>query len=212
MFFKKKPAPASPATHGTAGPNGSRPEWNLRTLVQRLSELAPALETREVEPLLIQARLADHYRDLNLEPVSLPQFDRAVQGLDTDAWRRLALAVGTLDHEEIRSALAVLTTPVGQQVQAGFVGMARQTDVLTLTLIRQSDVRTEEFARHFAFRLGVFWQGESAEQSQQRLQQLDYKRLLAEADEAKKQAEERMEYLRQKQEEEAARRRPRGKQ
>jgi hypothetical protein len=38
----------------------------------------------------------------------------------------------------------------------------------------------------------------------------DYKRLLAEAEDAKKQAAERMQYLRKKQEEDAARRRPGG--
>jgi hypothetical protein len=84
--------------------------------------------------------------------------------------------------------------------------------VLNLSLLRQSDIRIEEFARHFADHLGVFWHGESAEQSKLRLQQLDYKRLLAEAEMARKQAEERMEYLRKKQDEEGGRRRRRGKQ
>jgi hypothetical protein len=90
--------------------------------------------------------------------------------------------------------------------------VARQTEVLTLSLLRQSDIRIEEIARHLAASLGVGWRGETPEQSKNRLHQLDYKRLLAEADEAKKQAEERMEYLRKKQVEDAARRTRRGKQ
>jgi hypothetical protein len=211
MFFRKKQAQAEPDSVSKLAPQAPRPEWDLRLMTQRLKELAPVLETKEIEPLLIQARLADHYRDLNREPVPPPQFDRIVHHLDTESWRRLALAVGTLDHPDIRSTLARLTTTVVQQVEAGFVAMATNTNVLTLSLLRQSDVRIEEFARHLAGHLGVFWHGESAEQSSQRLQQLDYRRLLAAAEEAKKQAEQRMEYLRKKQEEEAARRRPRGK-
>jgi hypothetical protein len=207
MIFRKKPAPANPEPAGQV----ALPEWDLRTMTQWLGELVPALETKDVEPPLVQARLADHYRELGREPVPPPEFDRVVQGLDAESWRRLALAVDTLDHPDLRSALAGLKTAVVEQVQAGFVGTARATDVLPLSLLRQSAVRVEEFARHLADRLGVLWKGESADQSKQRLRQLDYKRLLAEAEEAKKQAEERMEYLRKKQEEDV-RRRFRGKQ
>jgi hypothetical protein len=212
MFFRKKQAEAGGESASKIAPHAPRPEWDLHTMTQRLSELTPALETKEIEPLLIQARLADHYRELNLEPVSPTQFDLIVHNLDPESWRRLALAVGTLDHADIRSTLANLTTTVAQQVKTGFVGMATKTDALNLSLLRQSDVRIEEFARHLADHLGVFWRGESAKQSKLRLQQLDYKQLLAEADEARKLAEERMEYLRKKQEEDSARRRPRGKQ
>jgi hypothetical protein len=212
MIFKRKPAPAAPGPASEGTPQAPRPEWDLCTVTQRLNELTPVLETKEVEPPLVQARLADHYRDLDREPVPPPQFERLVRGLDMEAWRRLALAVGALDHPDIRSALARLTTTAVEQVTSGFVGTATTTDALTLAMLRQSDVRVEEFARHLADRLGIFWQGERAEQSKQRLQQLDYKRLMAEAEAAKKQAEQRMEYLRKKQEEELARRRPRGKQ
>ncbi len=209
MFLKKKQTASAPP--GKTASQGARPEWNLQTVTQRLTELAPALESKDIEILLVEARLADCYRDLNLEPVSPAQFAALVEGLDMESQRRLALAVGALDHTEIRPALALLTTLPAKQVQLGFIWTARQTDALTVSLIRQSEVRTEEFARHLAYHLGVSWQGESAAQSKQRLQQIDYKRLLAEADEAKKQAEERMEYLRRMQEEDAARRRPRGK-
>jgi hypothetical protein len=212
MIFRKKPAQAPPHPTAEVAPLPPRPEWDLPTMMQRLGELVPALETRDIEPPLVQARLADHYRELEREPVAPSQFDELVQGLDAESWRRLALAADTLDHPDLRSALAQLTTTVLEQVQAGFVGTATTTDVLPLSLLRQSAVRVEEFARHLADRLGLFWRGETVEQSKQRLWQLDYKRLLAEAEEAKKQAEQRMEYLRKKQEEEAARRRPRGKQ
>ncbi len=212
MFFKKKRGPAAPQSSARGAAEGWWPQWDLGTMTARLKDLVPMLENKEIEPPLVQARLADHYRDLNLEPMPPAQFDRLVTDFDAESWRRLALAVETLDHADLRSPLAQLTTPVTQQIKAGFIGTARKTDALSLSLLRQSDVRIEEFARHFANRLGLFWRGETEEQSRKRLEQIDYKRLLAEADEAKKQAEERMKYLRQKQEQDLARRRPRGKQ
>jgi hypothetical protein len=211
MFYKKKPAQTPPGPAGQPTPTPPRPEWHLATLTQRLGELAPILETKEIEPPLVQARLADHYRDLDREPVPPARFQRIVRDLDGESWRRLALAVWSLDLDDIRSPLALLPTTVEQQVEAGFAGAAAKTDALTLTVLRQSEVRVEEFARHLAHHLGVSWQGESRQDSERRLQQIDYKRLLAEAEEAKRQAQERMEYLRKKQEE-AGRRRPRGKQ
>jgi hypothetical protein len=208
MFFGKKTLPAAPKPAPEAV---AKPEWDLQTVVGLLGRLAPNLENRDVEPALVQARLADHYREVDREPVPAARFNAFVAGMDAESWRRLALAVGPLDDTAVRSALAHLKLPVVGQVQAGFVAVARQTDALTLALLRQSPVRVEEFARHLAASLDIGWRGETPKESKNRLRQLDYKRLLAEAEKAKKQAEERMEYLRKKQEEDAARR-PRGKQ
>src|SRR5208283_4064709 len=96
------------------------------------------------------------------------------------------------------------------QVKEAFVGLALATPLLTMTLLRQSPLRVEEFARHFLARLGTAVSGETAAQSRERLERLDYGRLLAEAERAKVSAEERMEYLRQLQEDQARRAR-RGK-
>jgi hypothetical protein len=212
MLFKKKKQTAEPAA--TSKSQSAPAEWDLRTMMQQLRELAPVLATRDIELPLLQARLADHYRDLNRAPVPPAHFDHLVHNLDAEAWRRLALAVGALDHADIRSAMLHRPTSVAEQVEVGFIDMARNTDALTLALLRQSDVRIEEFARHFARHLGIAWRGETRDQSQRRLDLIDYKRLLAEADAAKKLAEERMDYLRKKQEQEdaAARRFRRGKQ
>jgi len=212
MFSRKKPPPASVDPPSEVPAQAPLPVWDLLTVTRRLRELTPELETKDVEPPLVQARLADLYRALNCEPLPPPEFGRLVAGLNPETWRRLALAVGTLDHPDIRSALAHLPTTPSEQARHGILGTATAADVLTLSLLRQSDVRVEEFARHLADRLGVSWLGESAEHSKRRLDQIDYKRLIAEVEKAKKQAEERMEYLRKKQEEDGARRRRRGKQ
>ena len=83
--------------------------------------------------------------------------------------------------------------------------------LLTMAVLRQSELRTEELARKLARHLGVGIWGESDEDSERELERLDYGRLLAEAERAKVLAEDRMAYLRERQEEELRRRRPRGK-
>jgi hypothetical protein len=205
MFFSKKSRKAdAPATTSA--------EWKLPVVTQQLRELLPTLESADVERDLISARLADHYRDAGRDPGSHAEFVQLVRKFDPEAWRRMALVVGSLDHADIRSVLTLSAQPVLRQIELGFVGVVKKTDALTLAILRQSEVRVEEFARHFAAQLGVNWHGETSEQSADRLQKIDYKRLLAEAEDAKKSAEERMAALRKKQEEELARRRPRGKQ
>jgi hypothetical protein len=150
---------------------------------------------------LVRARLADHYRDVGLAPPDAAEFERRASGLDVEGWRRLALAVATLDDDGLRTALAGLAprVPVSLQVERGFLGVARDTAPLTVSLVRQNAVRAEEFARHLAGRLGVGIAGETDEQSRTRLQALDYKRLLAEAEQARAAAQEKMDRLRKKQ-------------
>jgi hypothetical protein len=82
---------------------------------------------------------------------------------------------------------------------------------LSLDLITQSPLRVEEFARHFLAHLGVGVQGEARGDSRQRLERLDYRSLLAEAERARQGAEAQMEYLRKLQEGVDARFAPRGK-
>jgi hypothetical protein len=90
---------------------------------------------------------------------------------------------------------------VREQIRTAFVGLARELPLLTMELLRQSELRIEEFARNFIARLGATVAGETPQQSRDRLHRLDYARLLEEAEQAKVSAEERMEYIRKLQEE-----------
>jgi hypothetical protein len=192
-----------------------RVDLSLPALRELFADAAGRLEGKAVEAELVRARLADRYRDAGLEPPLPEEFDALVRDLDGEGWRRLALAAGALDLEEVREALPRLLAPspggVREQVEAAFVGLARATELLTMELLRQSPLRVEEFARHFLARLGAAVAGETVPQSRERLHRLDYGRLLAEAERAKLSAQERMEYLRKLQEEEDAQRPRRGK-
>jgi len=185
---------------------------DLGPLEAALAEIVPRLENAEVEPDLVRARLADGYRDAGVNPPVPDAFDKLVPDLDAEAWRRLALAVCALNLPEVCATVPGLVGNAGAiaQVKEAFVGLALATPLLTMTLLRQSPLRVEEFARHFLARLGTAVSGETAAQSRERLERLDYGRLLAEAERAKVSAEERMEYLRQLQEDQARRAR-RGK-
>jgi hypothetical protein len=101
--------------------------------------------------------------------------------------------------------------PVGDWLEAGFFAPARELHLLTMELLSQSALRVEEFARQFVHRAGGVVRGETEEQSRQQLHRLDYARLLAQAERARNSAEERLEVVRQLQEQQEARRPRRGK-
>jgi hypothetical protein len=188
-------------------------EVDLAILQECLAGAVPALVNKDIEPDLVRARLADKYRDVQLEPVAPAEFDALTTGLDDESWRRLGLTVGALDLAAVGPALPQLlgARPVRVQIEEAFVGLAKAVPLLTLELLRQSPLRVEEFARHFLARLGAMFIGETTAQSQERLERLDYGRLLAEAERAKQLGQERMDHLRQLQEEQDLRRRRRGK-
>jgi hypothetical protein len=207
-LFKKIPTMAPDISR----PAAPRVEWELTQLAGRLRDAAPPLEAKDVEGVLVHARLADHYRDIGLAPPDPEIFELQSCDLDAEGWRRLALAVAVLDDTPLRAVLAALAplVPVASQVESGFLGLARDVAPLTVALVRQNAIRAEEFARQFAARLGVAIAGETREESRRRLHALDYKRLLAEAEQAKQAARQKMERLRQQQSQ-ADQRRRRGK-
>lgn len=179
-----------------------------------LADGAARYAGRPVEPDLVRARLADGWRDAGLPPLPPEGFAALARGLDEEAWRRLLLLTGALGLEDVRGALPVLAAArhlPGSLEDTAFVELARQTPLLTLELLRQGPLRVEELARRFVAGLGAGVRGESAAVSRQRLERLDYGRLLAEAERAKQAAEERVEKLRKLQEERDRRRAPRGK-
>jgi hypothetical protein len=195
------------------GRKGGLPQLDLAGLQASLADAASRIAGRDAEPDLVRARLADRSRDAGLEPLLPEEFDAMTAGFDEEAWRRLALLVGALDLDGVRGALPELAArrPLAALVGTAFAGVAKETSLLTLELLRQSPLRVEELARRFVAGLGALVGGESAEVSRQRLERLDYGRLLAEAERAKQAAEERAERLRRLQEEQEQRRPRRGK-
>lgn len=200
-------------TNRLFGRKGVAPQLDALGLQAFLTNAVSLCAGRRAEPELVRARFADRCRDAGLEPLLPEEFDALADGLDVEAWGRLALLVGALDLESVRSVLPVLTAvrPLADLVSTAFAGLARETPLLTLELLRQSPLRVEELARRFIAALGGAVRGESPQVSRQRLARLDYGQLLAEAERAKQAAADRVEQLRKLQEEQENRRPRRGK-
>ena len=120
---------------------------------------------------------------------------------------------GALDPEDARTGLQELAKvrPPADLLTLGFVGVARTTPLLTLDLLARGPLRVEELARRLLAGLGLAVRGETARASRERLERLDYGRLLAEAERAREAAAERMEKLHKLQDEQEQNRARRGK-
>ena len=97
-------------------------------------------------------------------PVLPEEFDRAAAGLDTEGRRRLALLVSLLELEPVRAVVAQFRGPGvgrGQLVSAAFIGLARDTPLLTIEVLSQSELRVEELARRFLAALRASIAGET---------------------------------------------------
>jgi hypothetical protein len=192
------------------GRKGDVPALDLTALRAHLAEALARSAGRRAEPDLVRARLADGCRDAGVPPLLPREFDALADGLDDDAWGRLALLAGTLELDEVRAVLAAADRPP-QLLETAFVGLARSSQLLTPELLRQSPLRVEELARRFIALLGAAVRGESEAESRRRLERLDYGRLLAEAERAKQAAADRVEKLRKLQDEQEQNRPRRGK-
>ena len=148
---------------------------------------------------LVEARLADGMRDLQIAPAASQHFAACTAPLDENGWRRLALATTVLESADFSSVLSLISwpEPLGDRICETLARVATVTDALSLTLIGESDLRAEEFARHVAAHLGVTIAGETPDQSNAILDRLDFRRLLEEAARAKDTAQGQFEYLRQ---------------
>jgi hypothetical protein len=188
-------------------------EVDLAELSAHFARVSPTLESKKIEPELMRARLADRLRDVDVDPLAPEFFSQHTRDLDAEAWRRLALALSALDLPNVRDAQrAALTSLITEDhARLAFFDFARQANLLTLELLRQSPLRLEEFTRRWIFCLGASIKGENTRESAQKLERLDYGRLLSEAERAKKAADERADYLRKLQEEQDKKLAPRGK-
>jgi len=120
---------------------------------------------------------------------------------------------GALDPKAVRAELEELakSRPPAYLLALSFVGVARTTPLLTLDVLGRSPLRVEELARRLLAGLGLAVRGETAKTSRERLERLDYGRLLAEAERAREAAADRMEKLHKLQDEQEMNRTRRGK-
>jgi hypothetical protein len=191
------------------------PTWVIEIAANMVAEVASDVGSGEREPALIEAMLADHYRDEGVVPLAPRFFTMITSGMEESDWQRFAIIVGMFARAEVRAVLGPVSEEmsVRDQVHIGMVAPAKALRSVEPRILAIHMVRAEELARRVAKGLGVAFAGETAAQSAARLATIDYTRLLAKVDAAKASAEEQMAELLRRQEDEDARveRRRRGK-
>ncbi|MDI1482496.1 hypothetical protein [Polyangium sp. y55x31] len=183
----------------TAKPAAAPAAQDARLLPESVPiELAPILAAfaqvlAEIEPAALdvdvaRAKLADLCRDLGIEPVDPLELDSIAAGLDRGAVERLALLVLVLERRVIpeRALKRILEGRARTAAREGLFDVARASGLVTLDLLRQSPLRREELARRLVLGLGASVAGESLAEARAALERLDYGRLMAEAERARR--------------------------
>ena len=194
---------------GTGQANAGAVEVDLPSLMAAIEQELPLIADRELDPLLVRARLADRLRDAGVLPPLPAAVEELTDDFGVEDWRRLALLLGSAEEPSVRGSGEALFGAEAWRV--AFVDVASDRGLLTVEVLRRGPLRVEELARAFVAALGARIQGETEEASRERLQRLDYTRLLNEANLAKMEAEQRAEYLKAIQQREAEARTRRGK-
>ena len=188
------------------------PSVDLQAVKHAMMAAVLLLPDGPVDRDLVRARLADCYRDMQLDPPRPADLDEACELLDDEALRRFAVLARVMESPAMQEAapLVIQHGDVAGQVLEGLATPSVDHDLLTIELLCQSPLRIEELARHFLAAMKLRITGESVDESNAKRMLLDYKRLLEEASKAEKDAEERTAALRERRDEVISRRR-RGK-
>lgn len=154
--------------------------------VEQVQQLAQMSEPPD--PPLLQARLADLLRDEEVDPWPPERFAAWSADFGELAWRQLSISVELL----ARMGLGRKGGTAPDAVYGALATQVSDSAEVGLELLATSEVRAEEFARRLAWGMGWPIEGEDEDESRQELEKLDYRLLLAMANNARLSAEERM--------------------
>jgi len=178
-------------------------QLSISTLCTATHHHLHSKEGIDTEPLLLKCRLADYYRSHERAPISSTVFESIVFGLEGEDWQKLGLLIKLLDEDSIRQEFSALLgkREPSEHFKSCFVELAKETGSLSLKVLKTSNLRVEEFIRHFVLKLGATIEGEEPNFSQERLAAIDYSTLVKKAERAKDTEAERVMYLRKLQDE-----------
>jgi hypothetical protein len=166
---------------------------DLGALMMAIGRVLGELDPAALDADVARAKIADRMRALDIEPLDPLEIDSLATGLDRGGWERVGLLALAVERGGLAEAAQkrIFDGRTRTAVKDGFVEAARATPLLTLELLRSGPLRVEELARRFVLGLGASILGEPLETSKKALERLDYGRLVAEAERAKKAAAER---------------------
>jgi hypothetical protein len=197
-------------SQGRAKKRDPKTPIDLDELIAMFGQAANFWEMQPQAGLLVRAWFADACRDASIRPVTEDAFQSSWSGFDKEHQHRFCLFVSALELQPVANRLPSLcsdgdATPALQVLQQ----LTVRLNLLTLDVLQQSDIRLEEFSRHFCAAWELKIQGERPAKSEARLHEIDFGRLMKEAEAARSSAKERLAYLRELQEKEEETRRPR---
>jgi hypothetical protein len=184
-WFADRPPPPAPPTEAIVAPESI--PVHLPALIEGLRDVLADLEPSTLDADVVRAKLADVCRGFSLEPLDPLELDHLAAGFDRGAWERMGVLVLAMERGAVGEGLRrALSGRVRGAVRGGLIEAAQGSPLLTLDLLRSAPLRLEELARRFVLGLGASIAGESVEASRKALERLDYGRLMAEADRAKR--------------------------
>ena len=152
--------------------------FDLAALTEEIRLATLDLQGRKADRDLIAARLMDGLDDAGLAKPSPEDWKKQAQPLDDEGWNRMAILVRLFRETGLRDSIVQALGAKGggaaavNDVFAAFAaGMAR---LLTAELLQKSPFRVEELARKWVHVLGAGIAGESAQESRQRMERLDF--------------------------------------
>lgn len=186
-WFAERPGPPEPAPEAGLAPESV--PIDLPLLVEVLRDVLAELEPATLDSDVVRAKLADVCRGLSIEPLEPLEFEKLASGLDRGGWDRMGLLVLAMERGALGDKLGrALSGRVRSAVRRGFIETAQSSPLLTRELVERAPLRLEELARRFILNLGASVAGETLEASRAALTRLDYSRLIAEAERAKRAA------------------------
>jgi hypothetical protein len=188
-WVKESPAEGKPLPDRRISPESV--PVDLAALTAAIVQVLGELDLAALDADVARAKVADRLRALDIEPLDPLELDSLAAGLDRGAWERIGLLALAMERGGLAEAAQrrVFDGRVRTAVKEGFVEVARATPLLTIELLRAGPLRVEELSRRFVLGLGASIAGESLETLKKALARLDYGRLTAEAERAKKAAE-----------------------
>ncbi|MDP2345191.1 MAG: hypothetical protein Q8O67_29875 [Deltaproteobacteria bacterium] len=195
-FGKKPDKPAAPSSSSsssslpTAGgaAAGSGASIPLPRLIDEMAAVVPHHAGQMPALDLVRARFADGMRDQGRGPSLPEEFAFLWQDLNEETKKRVAVVVDALRRHPVPFPAGL----DGAAIAGALIKSANERPLVTLALLKGSRLRVEELARGLLANLRVDVNGETREESAQRLTQLDYTRLTKEAEAARVAAEQRM--------------------
>lgn len=185
------PAPDAAAEREVALSPESAPV-GLPAVMAAMREALLDLDPATLDTDVVRAKVADLCRGLSITPLDPLVFEHLTKDLDRGAWDRMGLLVLVMERGALGDGLKkALSGRVRSAVRGGLIEASKGPLELTLELVRSAPLRLEELSRRFVLGLGASIAGEPLEASKKALERLDYGRLLAEADRAKRAAAER---------------------